>query len=511
MRVEWLVFVLLAAFAAATVAQGAAWPQIFLAPVQAGLSSPVHVTHAGDGSERLFIVEQAGHVRIRKNGALLDRPFLDINRRVGCCGERGLLSVAFPPNYPARPHFYVYYTDTAGDLVVARYHLTANPDIADPASEEVVLKIGHPVFANHNGGQLAFGADGHLYIGTGDGGGRGDPENHAQDARSLLGKILRIDVESDVFPYAIPATNPYYGNAAGFREEIWAIGMRNPWRFSFDRQTGDLYIGDVGQGAYEEINVQRATSRGGENYGWRCREGRHGYAGHGGECTGRTLTDPVAEYSHSGHCSVTGGHVYRGRRYADLRGIYFYGDYCSGQIWGLRFEDGAWTAHALLDSDLGISSFGEDEEGELYVTDHGGALYRIGSASSPSSSPASGVDLAGAWSTLRQTCKPLRAGVRCTLVGRVRVRNQGTKPAARRSRTKFYLSSDAVLSAEDVPLRQTLMGRIGAGAARTLSLRKSLPLGVTALGQYVLAVVDANHRLAEIDETNNIIPGGPVR
>lgn len=511
MRIEWLVFTLITAFAAPRFAQGATWPQIFLTPVQGGLSSPVHVAHAGDGSGRLFIVEQTGRIRIRKNGVLLNAPLLDISHRVGCCGERGLLSVAFPPDSPARPHFYVYYTDTAGDLAVARYRLTANPDIADPASEEVVLKIGHPAFPNHNGGQLAFGPDGYLYIGTGDGGGGGDPENHAQNTRSLLGKILRIDVESGVATYAIPATNPYHGNASGFRQEIWAIGLRNPWRFSFDRHTGDLYIGDVGQGAYEEIDVQRAASRGGENYGWRCREGRHGYASHGGECASRTLTDPVAEYTHDGHCSVTGGHVYRGRQYADLNGIYLYGDFCSGRIWGLKFENGTWTAHALLDSGLGISSFGEDEAGELYVADHGGAIYRIGSSSSASSSPASGVDLAGSWRTLRQTCRPFRAGVRCTLIGRVRVWNQGTKDAARRSRTKFYLSGDAVLSAEDVPLRQTLTGRIGAGAARTLTLRKSLPPGVTALGWHVLAVVDADHRFAEIDEIDNIVSGGPVR
>jgi glucose/arabinose dehydrogenase len=506
MRIGWLVFTLLTAHSIATFAQGRAWPQIFLAPVQGNLSSPVHVTHAGDGSGRLFIVEQAGRIRIRKNGALLDTPFLDIGRRVSCCGERGLLSVAFPPHYRTKPHFYVYYTDSAGDLAVARYRVTANPDVADPASEEVVLKINHPVFSNHNGGQLAFGPDGYLYIGTGDGGGSGDPENHAQNSRSLLGKILRIDVESGVFPYAIPATNPYRGNPTNFRGEIWALGVRNPWRFSFDRRTGDLYIGDVGQDAYEEIDFQSAASRGGENYGWRCREGLHGYAGHASECTGLTLTDPVAEYSHDGHCSVTGGAVYRGRQYGDLNGIYFYGDFCSGQIWGLRFEDGVWTARALLDSDLSLSSFGEDEDGELYVTDLGGTLYRINGPSSA----ASGVDLAGAWRTLRQTCNTRRTGARCTLLGRLLIWNQGTQRAARRSRTKFYLSNDAVLSAEDAPLRSALTGRIKAGTTRHLILRKSLPPGRTALHQYVIAVVDAEHRLAELDEANNFIVDGPI-
>jgi glucose/arabinose dehydrogenase len=324
---------------ATTSAQEDGWPQIDLHLIQGNLSAPVHVTSASDNSQRLFIVEQAGRILIRKDETLLPTPFLNIGGptgRVSCCDERGLFSIAFPPLYTQKQYFYVYYTNTAGNLVIARYHVTANADIADPNSEEIILMIPHPLFENHNGGQLAFGPkDGYLYIGTGDGGGTGDSFGNAQNPRSLLGKILRIDVESppSTALYAIPATNPYKDNP-NYAPEIWALGLRNPWRFGFDRQTGDLYIGDVGQDSYEEIDFQPASSQGGENYGWRCREGRHEYKNRGEECTGLQLTEPIAEFSHEEGCTVTGGIHYRGAQYRNRPGLYFYADDCSGQIRG---------------------------------------------------------------------------------------------------------------------------------------------------------------------------------
>jgi glucose/arabinose dehydrogenase len=341
-----------------------------------GLQSPIHITQAGDGSGRLFVVEQTGRIRIIQGGALLGTPFLDISDRVSCCGERGLLSVAFPPDYASKGYFYVNYTQQSGDTVVARYSVSADPDIADRESEEVVLTVDQP-YANHNGGQLAFGpADGYLYIGMGDGGSGGDPQNRAQDPGELLGKLLRIDVESGTRPYAVPVTNPYT-QTVGYRGEIWALGLRNPWRFSFDRQTADLYIGDVGQGAWEEIDFQPASSRGGENYGWRIMEGNHCY--NSGTCNQTGLVLPVAEYNHSLGCSVTGGMVYRGQDYARMQGIYFYGDYCSGRLWGLRREGNTWQSALLLDTAYSITTFGEDESGNLYLADYGtGDIYLLG-------------------------------------------------------------------------------------------------------------------------------------
>jgi glucose/arabinose dehydrogenase len=348
------------------------FPAISLVRVATGFTQPVLVTHAADGSGRLFVVERAGVVRILRNGAVEPTPFLDISALVRTGGsEQGLLGLAFPPDYRTRQHFYVYYTGKSGvgDTVVARYRLSADPDVADPANALTLLRQAQP-FANHNGGHLAFGPDGYLYVGLGDGGAAGDPLGNAQNSATLLGKLLRIDVESGADPYAIPANNPF-GN------EIWALGLRNPWRFSFDRVTGDLYIGDVGQSAYEEVNFQPAASRGGHNYGWNVMEGMHCYKGTGCKQTG--LTAPVAEYSHdSGNCSITGGFVYRGPQYPSLQGVYLYGDFCSGQLWGLRRSAAGWENALLLDSGLNLSSFGEDESGNLYVADYGrGDLYRI--------------------------------------------------------------------------------------------------------------------------------------
>jgi glucose/arabinose dehydrogenase len=352
--------------------------QLTLTPLANGLVNPTTITNAGDGSTRLFVTEQGGLIRIIQNGTLVATPFLDLSNRVSTGGERGLLGLAFPPNYASKGYFYVNYTNTAGNTVIARYRLTDNPNIANPNSEEVILTIPQP-FANHNGGQLAFGPDGYLYIGMGDGGGTGDPLNNAQNAQSLLGKILRIDVESGVAPYAIPTTNPFtVSNDPNnqYRDEIWALGLRNPWRFSFDRITGDLYIGDVGQNAVEEIDFQSATSKGGENYGWNIMEGSSRYNNSTGNLTGLVL--PVAEYDHSLGISVTGGMVYRGLNEPSLQGVYLYGDFGSGRIWGLRPNSTGWEDTLLLDSPYGISAFGEDQAGNLYLADYfNGGIYSI--------------------------------------------------------------------------------------------------------------------------------------
>ena len=350
-------------------------PPVTLQPViTSGLTSPVAITNAGDGSGRLFITEQTGTVRIFTGTVLLPTPFLDVHTLVSCCGEQGLLSVAFHPNYATNGFFYVDYTDVAGNTVIARYHVSGDPNVADPASASILLTIPQP-YANHNGGQLQFGADGYLYIGMGDGGSGGDPQNHAQNLNDLLGKILRIDVDGAP-PYAIPPTNPFVG-VPNTRPEIWAWGLRNPWRFSFDRLTHDLYVGDVGQNLWEEVDFQPASSPGGENYGWRFMEGFHCYNPPTG-CNDGTLTLPILEYGHNPGCSVTGGYVYRGTSIPQLHGVYFYGDYCSGIVWGaVRDCAGSWSTTQLLDSPYNISSFGEDESGEVYVTDLGGAVYRI--------------------------------------------------------------------------------------------------------------------------------------
>ena len=348
------------------------WPQI---KITAGLSLPVLITHAGDGSGRIFVVEQQGRIRIVKNGVIVNRPFLDVSHRVSCCWERGFLSVVFPPDYATKQHFYVNYTDTAGNTVVARYRVTDDADLADPSSEEILLAIEQPA-PIHNGGHMAFGPnDGYLYIGTGDGGLVADAENRGQDPGSLLGKILRIDVESGVAPYAIPPSNPY-AEAEGYRPEIWALGLRNPWGFTFDRQTGDLYIADVGEGAREEINFQPASSAGGENYGWSIMEGTNCLDSK--SCNSEGLVHPVAEYDHGQGCAIVGGPIYRGLSYVRMQGIYFYADFCSGRIWGLRRNGDVWENVLLMDIPFLISGIGEDESGNIYVTDYNrGSIWMI--------------------------------------------------------------------------------------------------------------------------------------
>jgi glucose/arabinose dehydrogenase len=339
------------------------WPEIELIQVHAGFSRPVEMIHAGDGSGRLFVVEQTGRIRVIEGGEIVETPFLDISEKVKCCGESGLLGLAFPPGFSVKRYFYVNYTDTGGDTVVARYHLSGNDKLADAASEEIILTIDQP-FGNHNGGKLAFGPDGYLYIGTGDGGSAGDPDNQAQNRLSLLGKMLRIDVESGQSPYSVPPSNPF-ADLDDAQPEIWALGLRNPWRFSFDRETGDLYIGDVGQDSFEEVNVQLASSAGGENYGWKILEASTCF--NQTECDTTGLVMPVAEYSHSLGCSVTGGQVPRSGRWPRLDGTYLYGDYCSGRIWGLRRSLHGWESAELAETGISISAFGIDEEGSVYV------------------------------------------------------------------------------------------------------------------------------------------------
>ncbi len=354
------------------------WPVVGVTTLPHEFDNPVFLTHAGDGSGRLFVVEQAGYIRIVANGQVLPDPFLDIEPLVLFDGEQGLLSMAFAPDYETNGRFYVYYTNNEGNQVIARYTVSgSNPDIADPDSAQTVLPIPHPDHGNHNGGQLQFGPDDMLYIGVGDGGGGGDQDNNAQNPTTLLGKILRINVEiGNPGTYTVPADNPFVSDTR-YRPEIWSVGVRNPWRFSFDRATGDLYMGDVGQGEWEEVNFQPAGV-GGQNWGWRCYEGTHPYNLSG--CDTQFPYDmPVAEYNHDDGCSITGGYVYRGSVYEGLDGIYFYTDYCSGTVWGLQNPNGSgWIQRQLLDMGFGQSSFGEDEDGELYLVDAGiGRLHRL--------------------------------------------------------------------------------------------------------------------------------------
>jgi glucose/arabinose dehydrogenase len=351
-----------------------ATPVVTLEPVANGLTNLVSVTHAGDS--RLFITLQGGLVMIHDGTRVLSEPFLDLRNLVTSDGERGLLSIAFHPGYAQNGLFYVNYTDLRGDTVVARYSVSPfDPNRANPSSAVPILFIEQP-FANHNGGQLQFGPDGYLYIGMGDGGSGGDPGNRAQNGSELLGKMLRIDVDS-ASPYAVPPSNPFVGTP-GVRPEIWSYGLRNPWRFSFDRVTGDLWIADVGQGTWEEVDFQPVTSIGGENYGWRRMEGTHCF-NPSTNCNTGNLVLPVIEYNHGVGCSVTGGYVYRGTRSPRLVGQYIYGDFCSGRIFGAtRNASGVVTTQQLLDVSFNISTFGEDVTGEIYVGDYSnGILYRL--------------------------------------------------------------------------------------------------------------------------------------
>ena len=352
----------------------AANPAITFEPIATGLQAPVGIAHAGD--HRLFFVLQAGRIVIYDGVRVFSTPFLDIQARVLSGGERGLLGLAFHPRFQENGFFFVNYTNLQGNTVIARYRVSAsNPNVADSLSAVQLLLIEQP-FANHNGGQLAFGPDGYLYIGMGDGGSGGDPGNRAQSMGDLLGKMLRIDVDGGN-PYRNPPSNPFVNDPSA-RDEIWASGLRNPWRFSFDRNSGDLWIADVGQGSWEEVSFQPATSIGGENYGWRRMEGTHCFTPPA-PCNRSGLVLPVIEYDHSRGCSVTGGYVYRGTRSPRLQGMYLYGDYCSGRIWGgtRNSTTGTVTVLELADTAFLISAFGEDANGEVYVANHSGAIHRI--------------------------------------------------------------------------------------------------------------------------------------
>jgi glucose/arabinose dehydrogenase len=347
-------------------------------PIAGPFDHPVAVTNAGDGSERLFVVERVGRIRIvNPDGSVAPEPFLDIVPRVLSGGqEQGLLGLAFHPRYQVTGRFFVNYTrQPDGANVIAEYRVSTAAGAADPASERILLAIPDPA-ANHNGGALVFGPDRLLYIALGDGGGQNDQFGNAQNLNSLLGKLLRIDVDGTAAAgraYAIPADNPF-ANGGG-APEIWAIGMRNPWRISFDRAWHDLYIGDVGGESWEEIDRQPPDAAGGLNYGWPIMEGRHCLAG---SCTITGYVQPIAEYSHDQGCSVIGGYVYRGAVQPELQGVYVFGDWCSGRIFTLDVDGETITPKTVLESGLQVSSFGEDEAGEIYLVDFaGGGLYRV--------------------------------------------------------------------------------------------------------------------------------------
>lgn len=345
--------------------------------VVTNLIRPLYVTHAGDGSERLFIVEQRGRINIWDGSEF--SIFMDISNLISqealgtSYTERGLLGLAFHPDYAENGMFFINYTDRNGGTVIARYQVSDNPDVADTGSAEIIFTANQP-FANHNGGHMAFDVDGYLYISLGDGGSAGDPLNAGQNPASLLGTIIRLDVNSEA-GYAIPANNPFVNSASG-ANEVWAYGLRNVWRFSFDRATDDLYIGDVGQAQWEEINFEPSDSLGGLNYGWNFFEASRIYQPGGNQA--ETVL-PVAEYNHAGgNCSITAGYVYRGDAMPDWEGVFFYGDFCSGQIWtAYRTDADTWVSDLLIDTPFQISSFGEDENGELYIVNYSGTILKI--------------------------------------------------------------------------------------------------------------------------------------
>ena len=346
-----------------------------LQEIVSGLSAPLYLTAPPGDASRMFIVEKTGTIRIIKDGVLLPDPFLDLSARVSSGGEQGLLGMAFDPDYATTGRFVVHFTDLAGNTTLARFQASSNPDIADPASELLILTAVQP-FANHNGGQVVFGPDGFLYLGLGDGGGGGDPNNRGQDLTDFLGSILRIDVRTSE-PYTVPADNPFLQSAV---PEVWSYGLRNPWRFSFDRATGDLYIADVGELGWEEVDISTQAQGAGKgvNYGWNIMEGAHCFLATG--CDQNGLTLPVLEYSHQEGCSITGGYVYRGSALPALQGHYLYADLCQRWVRSFSFIEGAVTEHTEWPSLMPggpVLSFGEDALGELYVLDESGRVSKI--------------------------------------------------------------------------------------------------------------------------------------
>ena len=380
------VILLVFTLAIATVTAATEHPGIALEPVTGHVDYALAVTAANDGSGRLFVVTKDGLIYRIRDGRVQHPPFLDIRQKVSTAIEQGLLGLAFAPDHASSGRFYINYTDTRGNTVIARYHSDTATQRARPASEEILLRIKQPA-GIHNGGHLQFGPDGYLYIGLGDGGSfatvagndsGGDPHNHAQNPASLLGKLLRIDV-SGAQGYTVPDDNPFT-HIAGARAEIWALGLRNPWRFSFDRELGDLFTADVGEVSREEINFQRAGDKGGNNYGWRRMEGRQCF-NPPDHCNDGSLVLPIMEYDHFHGCAVIGGYRYRGHNMPALHGVYLYADYCQGRIFGARpTANPQWDSIELLDTDLSITGFGEDEHGELYITglaETGPTVFRL--------------------------------------------------------------------------------------------------------------------------------------
>jgi len=351
-------------------------PSIALTPFVSGLSTPVDFQTPDDGSGRIFIVQQSGTIRIISGGSLLPTPFLDISSRINFDGaEQGLLGLAFHPSYSQNKRFYLNYDRLSGgqiQTVIAEYQLTADPNAADPASERILLTVNQP-FTNHKGGQMAFGPDGFLYIAFGDGGSGGDPMGNAQNRGTLLGKIARIGVDppfTSGLQYVIPADNPFVGTSD--RGEIWAYGFRNPWRFSFDKGGTRLFVADVGQDKFEEIDLVQK----GLNYGWNTMEGSHCFSPATG-CNMSGLTLPIVDYDHSEGVTVIGGYVYHGTAIASLVGAYIFGDFSNGKIWELTESSGTWTRTQLLNSGKNMSAFGQDAAGELYVVDYSGSVFKI--------------------------------------------------------------------------------------------------------------------------------------
>jgi glucose/arabinose dehydrogenase len=505
-----------------------------LSLVQGGFSSPVFVTHAGDN--RLFVVERTGRIKIVSGGQVLPTPFLDVSSLVTTAtAEQGLLGLAFDPAYATNGRFYVMWTanGAAGtntslrDNVVSRFVRTStDPNRADVSSRTDLLKIADP-YNNHNGGMLAFWG-GLLYVGTGDGGSGGDPAGNAQNTGVLLGKLLRIDPNTGS-PYGIPPGNPF-ATQPGARPEIWAHGLRNPWRFSFDRANGDLYIADVGQNTWEEVNLQRNSAGGGQNYGWDRMEGNHCFEPASG-CDQTGLVLPIAEYSHSEGCSVTGGYVYRGASAPSLNGKYVFGDYCSGLIWSLTENAGTWTRGPLLDTTYGISSFGEDKDGELYVVDHGGGgIYRLTegggaptSTPTPTQTPTPGAPTATVTNTATPTPTPTRTptpgaggpdlvitvfsatgttqdqGVPVSIT----VVNQGTAATGGVFDVHFFRDlGRPPTPADGAWVGHIEVGALAAGQSRTLQTQM-FPGQVPEGQQTLWALVDGHNVVAESNEGNN--------
>ena len=462
----------------------AAAQSVSLQQVLSGLNDPLYVTNADDGTNRLFVVERDGIIRVKQPASSSTTVFLDIRSRVLAGGERGLLGLTFHPNYPSDNRFFVNYTRKPnGATVVAEYRVSSNPNVAATA-ERVVIVIAQP-FANHNGGMIEFGPDGFLYIGMGDGGDGNDPGNRAQNLNDLLGKILRLNVNPATrsAPYTSPSTNPYFGSTPG-RDEIYAVGMRNPWRFSFDRANGDLLAGDVGQGVVEEVdNVEL-----GGNYGWRVLEGTKCTGLGPASCSDAKFIPPVVEYEHTGgRCSITGGYVYRGTAATVPSGTYLFGDFCTGEIFMRR--TGAMSV--LLDSSVNISSFGEDEAGEIYVVGLGGTVHRIVARNTTRA------DL-----VVSQLSGPDGAAAGTTVTIRDTTKNQGGTTAAA-SVTRYYYSVDNVYQQSDAALGSRAVPSLAAGASHAGSARVTVPGGIGKGRYYVLARADGEGSVVESIETNN--------